>query len=248
MAKLPVITLKSHAIEIDYPRLFQGEDNEPRQEFLLRGFELEEVISVEIDQSRGLALVHMHPKHPSLFDVLERFASKLEENRLPAETFFPCPYFILQQQERRVIYARQPATARGSRRWAYMGLGVAFFGLSIIGVASPLVPTTPFVILSSYFASRSSPGFNKYLVRSRLFGTLLHDWHMLRAMRRSTKRSTLIFMCVMFLLTFTIVPIPPASLPVALAISLFSFGFILQLPTVEETDVEPKEPLLALAG
>ncbi|MEW6038908.1 MAG: YbaN family protein [Pseudomonadota bacterium] len=241
MAKPPVITLKHHAIEIDYPRLFEGKDSEHRREFLLRGFELDEVISVEIDQSRGLALVHVRPKHPALAGVLERFAGKLAENRLAA-ALLPCPYFTLQRQDGRVVYARQPATATGPRRWIYLGLGIAFFGLSIIGAVSPLVPTTPFVILSSYFALRSSPRFNGYLVRSKLFGTILHDWHILGAMRRSTKRNTLIFMAAVSVLTLAFVPIPPASVPVALAASLFSFGFILQLPAVEDPVPGAGEP------
>jgi hypothetical protein len=38
-----------------------------------------------------------------------------------------------------------------------------------------------------------------------------------------------------FVLTLAFAPIPPASVPVALALSLFSFGFILQLPTVDDT-------------
>jgi hypothetical protein len=80
-------------------------------------------------------------------------------------------------------------------------LGATFFGLSIIGAPSPLVPTMPFVILSSCFALRSSPGFNDYLVQSKLFGTILHDWYILGAMRRSTKRNTLIYMATVFLLT-----------------------------------------------
>ncbi|WP_367025879.1 YbaN family protein [Methylococcus sp. ANG] len=112
---------------------------------------------------------------------------------------------------------------------------------------SPLVPTMPFVILSSYFALRSSPAFNDYLVRSKLFGTVLHDWYILRAMHRSTKRNTLIFMAAVFILTFAFVPIPPASVPFALAVSLFSFGFILQLPVVEDPVPRAGEPTRSAA-
>ncbi|WP_367025878.1 hypothetical protein ABZN20_15835 [Methylococcus sp. ANG] len=132
MAKAPVITLKKQAIEIDYPPLFEREDSAHCRDFLLRGFELEEVTSVEIDQERGLALVHVHPRLRSLAGVLERFASKLAEDRAAAGALLPCPYFILQRRDGRVVYARQPATATGPRRWIYMGLGVAFFGLSIM--------------------------------------------------------------------------------------------------------------------
>lgn len=45
-----------------------------------------------------------------------------------------------------------------------------------------------------------------------------------------------------FVLTLAFAPIPPASIPIGLALSLFSFGFILQLPTVDDTVPQAGEP------
>ena len=48
-------------IRIDFPRLFQDVTSSCYQEFLTRGFDLEEVVSVEVDRSIGSAFVHLHP-------------------------------------------------------------------------------------------------------------------------------------------------------------------------------------------
>jgi hypothetical protein len=168
---------------------------------------------------------------------LARLAAKLGESR----SFAPiCRlYFVLHEEDRHIIYARAPVIVSGLRRLVYKGLGVFFFGLSLVGVAVPLIPTTPFVILSSYFALRSSLTLNERLLNSRLFGRILHDWHQHRAMRRSTRRRVLVFMVAVFAATFGLARPSGAGLPIALAIAVFSFGFVLRMPVVEDEPALP---------
>lgn len=229
-----IVMHQNRTIRIDYPRLFREGAGETYEEFLLRGFEVEEVVSVEVDRLVGSAVVHLHPSCAAALDVLMRLAERYEDSRMRVFEPLRCPYFVLQEAGGRIIYSRAPQTASGVRRWLYGGLGVMFFGLSIVGVWAPLIPTTPFVILSSYFALRSSPKLNDRLLRSRLFGRILTDWHLHRAMRRSTKRRVLIFMVIVFTATFGLTTPSGSALPMALAISLFSFGFVLRMPTVED--------------
>ncbi|HUL14314.1 MAG TPA: YbaN family protein [Methylococcaceae bacterium] len=236
-----VVMHSSRTIRIDYPRLFRDGESRTYEEFLIRGFELEEVVSVEIDRAIGSALVHLHPRSAAASSVLVRLAKKFEESQMRVSLLARCPYFVLQEENGRSVYARAPETVSGVRRLMYVGLGVMFFGLSVVGVAAPLVPTTPFVILSSYFALRSSPELNDRLFRSRLFGRILRDWHLHRAMRRSTKKRVLIFMVIVFALTFGLTKPSGSALPMALVISLLSFGFVLRMPTVED---EPEAPQL----
>lgn len=231
----PLISVHANrTIRIDYPRLFGHRGGKPYEDFLNRGFEVEEVVSVEVDRIAGLALVRLHPRCESARPVLARLAQKLGETR--NASFDPPlqPHFILQEDGHRIVYARAPKTAKGLRRVLYGGLGCLFFGLSIVGVATPILPTTPFVILSSYYALRSSPELNERLLKSRLFGRILNDWYLHRAMRRSTKRRVLIFMVVVFAVSISLMDPASPSLPFALLISLFSFGFVLQMPGVDD--------------
>ncbi|MCI0666976.1 MAG: YbaN family protein, partial [Methylococcaceae bacterium] len=234
----PYVTMHgARAIRIDFPRLFKNGESRTREEFLIRGFELEEVVSVEIDRAVGSALIHLHPRSAAPRLVLQRLAEKLEESRRLALVPDHRPYFLLQEDNDRSIYAKAPKTVSGIRRLLYVGLGATFFGLSIVGVVAPLVPTTPFVILSSYFALRSSPELNDLLIHSRLFGRILHDWHLYRAMRRSTKNRVLVFMVILFALTFGLAKPSGHALPTALLITLMSFWFILRMPTVDDETV-----------
>lgn len=58
-----------------------------------------------------------------------------------------------------------------------MGLGFLFTGLAFVGVALPLIPTTPFLLLAVYFFARSSERWHNYLLNHRIFGPYLTDYY-----------------------------------------------------------------------
>jgi uncharacterized membrane protein YbaN (DUF454 family) len=76
---------------------------------------------------------------------------------------------------------------RGLRRGVYVVVGLFFVGLGVLGAFLPILPTTPFVLLASYFFVRSSPRLNAWLFRSRLLGRFLRDWHEHRGVRPRVK-------------------------------------------------------------
>lgn len=141
-------------------------------------------------------------------------------------------YFELKRQGTWVSYARAPHRLSAIGRWFYQGLGFGFLRLSIIGVAAP------FVLLSSYFFVRSSPAINKRLLQNRLFGPILRDWYMHRALRRSVRRKVLIIMVLVFALTIALAGPSSPALPMMLLVSLFSFGFVMQLRAIDDPQPE----------
>jgi uncharacterized protein len=66
-------------------------------------------------------------------------------------------------------------------------LGWIFVGLALVGVAMPLVPATPFVLLAAACFYRASPAAYRRLKESRVLGPMLHDWQTHRGLKRSTK-------------------------------------------------------------
>lgn len=51
----------------------------------------------------------------------------------------------------------------------------------------PVLPTTPFLLLASWFFMRSNPALRDWLLRWPAFGPLLHDWERHRAVRWQSK-------------------------------------------------------------
>ena len=80
--------------------------------------------------------------------------------------------------------------------------GWIFVGLALVGVVMPLVPATPFVLLAAACFSRSSPQAYRRLIRSRVLGPILIDWHKQRAIRLSVKLTILAIVAVAVALTF----------------------------------------------
>ncbi|UYL07468.1 YbaN family protein [Bdellovibrio sp. SKB1291214] len=59
--------------------------------------------------------------------------------------------------------------------------------MGIIGVFLPILPTTPFVILSAWCFVRSSKKAHAWLYRQPLFGPALKNWDEKRAISRRAK-------------------------------------------------------------
>ena len=79
------------------------------------------------------------------------------------------------------------ATGWSLRRKLYVVAGLGFTGLAVLGVALPVLPTTPFLLLASACFARSSPRLLQWLRSSKLFGPLLSDWERERGIRLSVK-------------------------------------------------------------
>ena len=80
-----------------------------------------------------------------------------------------------------------PKLATGPRRLLFLVGGLICVSLAYLGAILPGLPTTPWVLLASYFFARSSPRLERWLKRSPIFGRLLHDWHTHQGIRRPVK-------------------------------------------------------------
>lgn len=54
--------------------------------------------------------------------------------------------------------------------------GLLFLFLGIVGIFVPLLPTTPFVLLSVFFFSKSSKRFHDFLLEHSMTGPLVRNW------------------------------------------------------------------------
>lgn len=62
------------------------------------------------------------------------------------------------------------------RRTIYFVLGWLFLALGVLGVFLPLLPTTPFLLLTAFFFARSSIRWHKWLLTQPHLGPMILDW------------------------------------------------------------------------
>ena len=118
------------------------------------------------------------------------------------------------------------------RKWIYVSLGSVFVGLAGVGVVLPGIPTTPFLILASYFFIRSSPVLHRKLLQSKTFGPILVDWHRHRALKRRVKFVAVTACTVVVGVSLAFGGLPwPLRLLVGLA-AAYGIWFVARLPTI----------------
>ncbi|MEL1262983.1 YbaN family protein [Pseudoxanthomonas putridarboris] len=72
-------------------------------------------------------------------------------------------------------------------RWAWWLLAYASLGMGILGVFVPGLPTTVFILIAAYAASRGSERLHRYLMTHPRFGPAIHDWQRSGAVSRRGK-------------------------------------------------------------
>jgi|TARA_B110000902_G_scaffold12541_3_gene15120 uncharacterized membrane protein YbaN (DUF454 family) len=73
-----------------------------------------------------------------------------------------------------------------------MAIGWISLSLGIIGAFLPLLPTTPFILLSAWCFARSSERFHSWLLANKYFGQMINDWENGRGLSRKIRARALI--------------------------------------------------------
>lgn len=90
------------------------------------------------------------------------------------------------------------------KRTLFLAFGSLFFILGLVGVLLPILPTTPFMILSAACFAESSPRFHQLLLNNRWFGEDLQRWERNKTMKRTTKKRATWVIVISFTLSISI--------------------------------------------
>lgn len=137
----------------------------------------------------------------------------------------------------------RPHVVGGLRRLLYIALGTFFVVLAGIGVVTPVLPTTPFLLLASYFYVRSSPTLHARLLRSRLFGGLLRDWQRHRGVRPRVKATATLVIILAIALSIWLAGLTFPLLLAPLGLAGIGLVVVLRLPVIREEPAPVLEPV-----
>jgi len=94
------------------------------------------------------------------------------------------------------------------KKLLYIALGFIFLALGVVGIALPVLPTTPFVLLAAGCFSVGSKRVDDWLRRSRLFGPYIENYRKKQGISMRRKIATLVFLWVGLAISMIIVRTP----------------------------------------
>ena len=103
------------------------------------------------------------------------------------------------------------------KKWLFIAAGTGCVGIGTVGIAVPVLPTTPFLLLAAFFYARSSQRFHDSLLSNRVVGSYIRNYVEGRGMTPRSKVATLILLWLGIALT------------VAFATDIFALRLILLL-------------------
>jgi uncharacterized protein len=136
----------------------------------------------------------------------------------------------------------RPKSATGLRRLLYVGAGLFFLGLAAVGVVTPVLPTTPFLLLSAWFFARSSARLHSWLLRSRLFGGMIRDWQKHRGVRPRVKVVALVLLPLVVFTSAYFGRLPWYLVTMLIVLATIGAIVVIRLPVVRD-EPAPAPPL-----
>ncbi len=115
-------------------------------------------------------------------------------------------------------------------RALWVGLGLAFVALGLLGVLLPILPTTPFLLLAAACFARSSGRLHRWLVEHRIFGPPIRAWREHRAISPRAKAAAVTAMAATLALSL-VLGVPGRVVAVQAAVLLAVGGWILTRPS-----------------
>ncbi|AIY83828.1 MAG: YbaN family protein [Clostridium baratii] len=123
------------------------------------------------------------------------------------------------------------------KKFLYVTIGIISFGLGAIGVVLPVLPTTPFLLLSSFCFVRGSERFDKWFKGTKLYKKHLESFVNNRQMTLKQKITILLF--ADFMLMFPLIILDSLMVKGLIVIVMLTkyWYFVFRIKTVKKEDL-----------
>ncbi|MBM7836224.1 YbaN family protein [Clostridium sardiniense] len=119
----------------------------------------------------------------------------------------------------------------------YVTVGIISFGLGAIGVILPILPTTPFLLLSSFCFVRGSDRFDRWFKGTKLYKKHLENFVNNRVMTMKQKITILLFADAMLMFPLIILDSIWAKILIVAVMLTKYWYFMFKIKTVKKEDL-----------
>ncbi len=165
--------------------------------------------------------------------MLEKRYHPLPEKPTVAETRRPRRLEVRPPVERLEQPPGERLAVSGVRKLLFLMLAGLFFALGALGAVLPVLPATPFLLLTSYFLVRCSPRLNQRLLRSPLLGPILTDWQVHGGVRIDVKVQAIVMVVLVVGLTIFFTGGSLLAIGIIALLAAFGIVVIMRLPTAK---------------
>ena len=115
---------------------------------------------------------------------------------------------------------------KSAKKLPFLILGHLFLILGTIGVFLPLLPTTPFILLSALCYSKGSEVMHSWLLQNKIFGPLILNWQKNGSINLRAKIISTIMIVGLFSYTLIFVSVGFAIKTIVMLTGMMVLGFI----------------------
>ncbi len=108
--------------------------------------------------------------------------------------------------------------------------GIISFILGAIGVVLPILPTTPFLLLSAFLFSKSSDRFHEYLIQTKLYQKYINEM----VIERKKRNQSLFTVTLIFLIAVMITPVWIGKICLLMVMSIHHFIMLKKVEIINE--------------
>ena len=118
------------------------------------------------------------------------------------------------------------------KKYFYITLGFIALGLGLIGVILPILPTTPFLLVTSFCFAKGSERFHSWFTNTNIYKKHLESFVKERAMTLKQKVVLLSFVNFMLAFPLILIDILPMRITIIVLIIIKLYYFIFKVKTI----------------